>query len=202
VPQVWCLSPLPPHGIRPRFKGSGNPEPFLHPQTWNDKSSIILLGTSIYVQESSMIASNAMTANPLTISQNAKVEDAIKLFRSSIFHDLPVIDDDGKPAGCISALTILHAAVPAYASEKLLAAMEGGPDIVSVYHNLEKITGQPIAEIMDKNIHPVHGDTPTSAVAAMLTSLRHDTSSILVVDDQGRLIGTISARDIVCRTPC
>jgi CBS domain-containing protein len=53
---------------------------------------------------------------------------------------------------------------------------------------------------MNYHIRPVHGDTPTSAVAAMLVNLHHDTFNILVVDDEGRLIGTISARDIVCRT--
>jgi CBS domain-containing protein len=148
-----------------------------------------------------MIVSNVMTRSPLTIPEDAKVKEAIALFKATQFHDLPVIDSERRPIGSISTRAILHAAVPAYADNKLLAAMKGGPDIVSVYNNLKSISEKPVATIMDRHIHPIHGDTPTSAVAAMLTNLRHDTFNILVVDDEGRLIGTISARDIVCRTP-
>jgi CBS domain-containing protein len=144
-----------------------------------------------------MITSSVMTKDPVTLLHDGKVKDAIKLFRSTMFHNFPVVDNEGRPVGCISARAILHAAVPAYVNEKLLAAMEGGPDIGSIYHNLEKIAELPIAEIMDQNIHSVHADTPTSAVAARLTNQLHDTSNILVVDDEGKLIGTISAVDIV-----
>lgn len=147
-----------------------------------------------------MIASSVMIRQPQTISEQASVEEAIGLFRSAHFHNLPVVDEKGRPVGSISAGAILLAAVPAYASEKLLATMEGGPDIGSIYRNLKEIFHKPVAEIMDRDIHPVHPDTPTSAVAAMLIHLHYDRSSIMVVDDEGRLLGTISARDIVCRT--
>lgn len=148
-----------------------------------------------------MIASNVMTRSPLTISEDAKVKDAVALFKSTQLHDLPVIDSERRPVGSISTRAILHAAVPAYADNKLLAAMKGGPDIASVYNNLESISEKPAAKIMDRHIHSIRGDTPTSAVAAMLINLHHDTFNILVVDDEDRLTGTISARDIVCRTP-
>ncbi|MCF7821036.1 MAG: CBS domain-containing protein [Mariprofundaceae bacterium] len=148
-----------------------------------------------------MIAANVMTKSPLTIPEDAKVKDAVALFKSTQLHDLPVIDSEHRPVGSISTRAILHAAVPAYADNKLLAAMKGGPDIASVYNNLESISEKPAAKIMDRHIHSIRGDTPTSAVAAMLINLHHDTFNILVVDDEGRLTGTISARDIVCRTP-
>jgi len=148
-----------------------------------------------------MIASNVMTKNPLTIYQDAKVKETVVLFRSTQLHDLPVVDDEGRPVGSVSTRAILHAAVPAYADDKLLAAMKGGPDIGSVYNNLKIISEKPVREIMDRHIRPIHADTPTSAVAAMLTNLHHDCFNVLVVDDDGKLIGTISARDIVCRTP-
>ncbi|NOR72732.1 MAG: CBS domain-containing protein [Mariprofundaceae bacterium] len=147
-----------------------------------------------------MIASNVMTMKPTTIPEDAKVKDAIVLFKSTQLHDLPVTDSENRPIGSISTRAILHVAVPAYADNKLLAAMKGGPDIESVYNNLKNISEKPVAKIMDQHVHLIPGDTPTSAVAAMLTNLHHDTFNILVVDNEGRLIGTISARDIVCRT--
>jgi len=148
-----------------------------------------------------MIASNVMTKNPTTISQDAKVKETVVLFRSTQLHDLPVVDDENRPVGSVSTRAILHAAVPAYADDKLLAAMKGGPDIGSVYNNLKIISEKQVREVMDRHIRPIHADTPTSAVAAMLTNLHHDCFNVLVVDDDGKLIGTISARDIVCRTP-
>jgi len=146
-----------------------------------------------------MIASNVMTRDPLTISEDAKVKDSIALFRSTQLHDLPVISSENRPIGSISTRAILHMAVPAYADSKLLSAMKGGPDIASVYNNLVTIAEQPVSEIMDRQVKSVHADTPTSAIAAMLINLHHDCFNILVVDDDGKLVGTISARDIVCR---
>lgn len=147
-----------------------------------------------------MIASLAMTPNPTTLPVTARVEDAITLFRSTTLHDIPVIDHDGKPVGSISCKAILHASVPGYASDNLLATMEGGPDIGSVYTNLNNISEKPVADIMDQNIHSVKGTTPTSAIAAMLIHMHYDSFNILVIDEPGKLIGTISAYDIVCRS--
>ncbi len=147
-----------------------------------------------------MIASNVMRKNPITLPESGNVSDAIKLFRSTRFHTVPIVDNEGRPVGYISALGILHAAVPGYANASLLAAMESGPDIGSVYKNLEKIMDRPIADVMNRDIHPIDGKTATSAVAAILTNLRHETSTVFVVDDNGKLIGIISAIDIVGRS--
>lgn len=147
-----------------------------------------------------MIASLAMTPNPTTLPAAAKVEDAITLFRSTSLHDIPVVDHDGKPVGSISCKAILHASVPRYASDSLLATMEGGPDIGSVYKNLHNISEKPVSDIMDKTVHSVKANTATSAIAAMLTHMNHDCFNILVVDESGKLMGTISTYDIVCRS--
>jgi len=147
-----------------------------------------------------MIASNVMTKDPITMLESGKVVDAIKLFRSTKFHTIPIVDKEYRPVGYISALGILHTAVPGYANASLLAAMESGPDIGSVYKNLEKIMDRSIADVMNRDIHPVDGNTPTSAVAAMLTNLHHATSTVFVVEDSGKLIGIISAMDIVSRS--
>ncbi len=146
-----------------------------------------------------MIASNVMTKNPAVVLDDAVVEDAVKLFRMSPFCQFPVVDSSGRAVGSISTLAILHAAVPAYADSKLLAAMEGGPDIASVYKNLKQVLAMPIAEVMEKPSESVDEHTPTSAVAAKLINLQHDSPNLLVTDKEGKLVGIISARDIICR---
>ena len=50
---------------------------------------------------------------------------------------------------------------------------------------------------MTCDIQSVHADTPTSAVAAMLTSMAGDSSHVYVVDDDEKLLGVISPRDIL-----
>ena len=148
-----------------------------------------------------MIASNVMSTNLVSLTLDATVRDAIALFRESALHDFPVVDDAGKPVGIVTTRSILHCAVPAYASDNLLALMKAGPDIESVYKNLEAELDLPIRDVIDQNYEVVTPGMPTSAVAAMLINLKGDTHNILVVDDAGILIGIISARDIICRLP-
>lgn len=148
-----------------------------------------------------MIASNVMSTNLVSLKLNATVRDAVTLFHESALHDFPVIDDEGKPVGIITTRSILHCAVPAYASDNLLAVMKGGPDIDSVYKNLEVELDLLVKDVIDQNYEVVKASMPTSAVAAMLINLKGDTHNILVVDDAGKLIGIISARDIICRLP-
>jgi len=149
-----------------------------------------------------MFAANVMSADPVSINVGATVREAVVLFRASPLHDFPVVDDEGRPIGIVSARSILHFSVPAYASDgNLLAVMKSGPAIDSVYKNMAAELDRPVSDVIDRHFDLVKGSMPTSAVAAMLINLKGDTHSILVVDNEGRLIGIISARDIICRLP-
>lgn len=146
-----------------------------------------------------MLASNAMTTQLLTLHVDAQVKDAISLFSESAVHEFPVVDSAGKLVGEISSRSILHHAVPAYASTELLAAMRAGPDIQSLYRNLDAMLEQPIRKLMTVDVPAEHVDTPVSAVAAELVTQSGDISHVYVVDDDGKLLGVISARDVIRR---
>ncbi|MDX8406249.1 MAG: CBS domain-containing protein [Mariprofundus sp.] len=148
-----------------------------------------------------MLAGNVMSSDVTSINLESTVRDAAALFQQSALHDVPVVDVDGKPVGMVTCISILQLAVPGYASGDLLATMKAGPAIDSVYHNLEAIIDQPVTDAMTRNYEVVKASVPTSAVAAMLTTLKCEAHDILVVDDDGKLIGIISARDIICRLP-
>lgn len=146
-----------------------------------------------------MIAANLMTTRLLSLHIEALVKDAVALFRDSMVHEFPVVDSTGRLVGEVSSRSILHRAVPAYASSELLAAMCAGPDIHSVYDNLEAMLDTPLSELMTHDVQTVRADTPSSAVAATLITMGGDSSHVYVVDDDDKLLGVISSRDIIRR---
>ncbi len=148
-----------------------------------------------------MIAGKVMSTKLVSLTLDATVKEAVKLFRESTLHVFPVLDHEGKPVGIVSARSILHFAVPDYASSEMVAVMGAGPDVKSVYKNLEAELDQPIRDVMNQSIETVDANMSISAVAAMLINLKSDIHIVLVIDEAGKLAGIISARDIVCRLP-
>jgi len=146
-----------------------------------------------------MLAANVMTTDLLTLHKDALLKDAVSLFRESMLHEFPVVDSAGKLLGEVSSRSILHRSLPSYASSKLLAAMRAGPDIQSVYNNLQTMLDHPLSEMLTADVKTVPANTPTSAVAAELTQMGGDSHHVYVVDDDGKLLGVISARDIIRR---
>lgn len=148
-----------------------------------------------------MFAKNVMSSQVLALRMEARatVKDAVLLLESSGLHELPVIDQEGKPVGLVSANSILHIALPGYATDDLLSLMKSGPDITSVYQNLDALLEQPLSNILDKKMNIVKLETPTSAIAAILVNLKGDSRNILVVNDSDELAGVITARDLICR---
>lgn len=140
-----------------------------------------------------------MTREVITTTPEARVADAIALLHRHHLHDIPVIDDEGKPVGMLTARAVLHHALPSYASENLLAAMQASPDLPSVHDRLAAMAGLTVAEVMSPQVLSVREEAPTNAIAAMLVLLRNDSQNILVTDGHGRLVGTISALDILFR---
>ena len=146
-----------------------------------------------------MLANHVMTAKVQTLPETATVQDALNLLVNSSLDDFPIVSESSQPVGIVSAKSIIHHAIPDYASSNLLAAMQAAPDIKSVYKKIEHIADHPIHEVADTNFTTVKTTTATSAVAAILANLKGDTHHVLVVDDGGKLVGIISARDILRR---
>jgi CBS-domain-containing membrane protein len=146
-----------------------------------------------------LIAANLMTRNVVTTNPDTMVSDAIVLLRRHRLHDLPVIDGEGHPVGVLTARAILHHALPAYASEDLLAAMQASPDLPSVHERLRAMAEHHVSDVMSTRILSVREHAPTNAIAAMLVLMHNDSQNILVTDDDGRLVGTISALDVIQR---
>jgi len=147
-----------------------------------------------------MLAVDMMTTKLTSIPEDASVQEAIALFKHSPLHDFPIINEDGILIGEVSPYSILQIAVPAYANAQLFAVMKNGPDVHAIYHQLQRMRNHPIAEVINRDIYTVKSTAPVSAVVAMLTHMS-GSQHLYVVDDNNKLEGLISARDILCRLP-
>lgn len=144
-----------------------------------------------------VIAKDVMSKNPLSVDAHATIRQAVQILRDNNLHDLPVVDKAGRPIGMITARAVLHAAVPSYMTETLLDSMRAAPDLPYVSRRLQHVEGMRVADAMDKAVATIRPDTPISTVAAMLVNLENDIHNLLVVDEGEKLVGIVSALDLL-----
>jgi CBS domain-containing protein len=126
------------------------------------------------------VAAGLMEPNPVSIRENATVDEAIAFLVDKGLRAAPVINDAGRPVGVVS-----------------------GTDILA--HDREKARGAPSAtrdsalvrDIMTPVLFSVAPDTPAARVVAEMVSLQ--INRLFVVDGDGSLVGVISALDILRR---
>ena len=114
-----------------------------------------------------------MTANPITIEEDAPIIEAMHLLKEKGFRRLPVMKR-GKVAGVLT--------------ERMLLSFSPGKstslDTWEVHYLLAKT---PVREAMNPKPHTVTPDTPVSEAAKLL----HDRklNGVLVVNDKRELVG-------------
>lgn len=139
-------------------------------------------------------AADLMTPNPVSIRDDATVQEAVTLFTDKGISAAPVIDDAGRPVGVVSRTDIVvhdrekvEYLVPV-APEDARANSQSGYQIVNVDRTR-------VREIMTPVVFSVRPETPAARVVAeMLALLVH---RLFVVDEAGVLVGVISAIDVL-----
>src|SRR5512139_2098796 len=118
---------------------------------------------------------DVMTRDLLTLGPDESVLMAWELMCQNRSHHLPVVDDAGHCLGVIDAQTISstwEASSPQRARRPVQVLLTGRPFI-------------PVAP----------GDTVRTAAQLMQ---RQDTDHVAVVDENGLLVGLLTARDLIC----
>jgi CBS domain-containing protein len=147
-------------------------------------------------------AAELMRPNPTSIRDSATIQEAIALLSDHGFSAAPVIDEAGRPIGVVSRSDILvHdrekteylVPVPDYYAEEEVRARtgefkRGGFQVVDVDRTL-------VSEIMTPVVFSVSPDTPARKVVKEMLSLK--VHRLFVVDNNGVLVGVISATDIL-----
>jgi CBS domain-containing protein len=149
-----------------------------------------------------LVASDVMQRDMVTVAPNNTLRDALALMTENHVTGLPVMDDNSRCIGLITASDILgfeeeHAedrsevgTMQHYNAE--IRRWESVP--ISAF-GLEEFGDVRVEEVMTRELISVSRDTPLKKVARKM--LEEDVHRVLVMDDRYRLYGIISSFDFV-----
>lgn len=131
-----------------------------------------------------MLVRELMTAEPVTVEPGTAVKTALALLDEHNVTSMPVVTPDGRIAGVVSEADLIHDLV--------------GPD-----PRLHEIPVKPstdlrprcVADVMSPHAVTVRPDTDLAVAVELATST--GIKSLPVVDDDNRVVGIISRRDVV-----
>jgi len=127
-----------------------------------------------------MLVGSRMTPDPITISDDAAIDDALKLMRDRKVRRLPVVDKKGKLVGIVAEKDIL------YASPSPATSLS----IHEIHYLVSRIQ---VGEIMTKNVITVTDDTPLEEAARVMADNK---IGALPVVHNGELRGIITETDL------
>jgi len=140
-------------------------------------------------------AADLMAPNPVSLRADATVAEALQFFTTKGITAAPVIDDAGHPIGVLSRSDLL-------VHQREMTAHP--PDHAGYYHdvNLKASTRTAadseqatVAELMTPAVFSVAPDTPARRVVEEMLALH--VHRMFVVDDNGFLVGVVSAMDVL-----
>jgi CBS domain-containing protein len=130
-------------------------------------------------------AADLMTTNPQSLRQNATVAEAAAFLSTRGFSAAPVIDEAGRPVGVVSRTDLLHH--HGQKAVRLFAAPRGGGS--------EADASVPVQDVMTPAVFCVRADTSAGKVVDKMLAL--NVRRLFVVDDEGVLVGVVSAFDVL-----
>jgi CBS domain-containing protein len=131
-------------------------------------------------------AADLMTPGPKSVRRDATVAEAVA-FLGRGFSAAPVIDEAGRPVGVVSRTDLLRS--QQRTSVYVLGPPGRGSEAVEVPDETR------VGEVMTPAVFSVGLDTPGKTVVESLLAL--NVRRVFVVDDDGVLVGVISAFDVL-----
>jgi CBS domain-containing protein len=147
-------------------------------------------------------AADLMTPNPVSVRQHATVREAVKLLIDRRVSAAPVIDEAGRPVGVLSQTDILvhdrerveHVTpAPEFFHRADLTTPEG--EALPRGFQVEKVDRTSVDELMTPVVFSVGPHATAWTVIQEMLALR--VHRMFVVDDEGVLVGVISALDVL-----
>lgn len=142
-------------------------------------------------------AGELMTANPVSIGRAATVGEAAAFLSARGISASPVIDEAGRPVGVVSQSDLLNHR--AHRGLYLLDVPNEGPPPASGGGDGAPYPGGPgrarVDDVMTPAVFCVGPETAAGKVVAKMLALR--VRRLFVVDQDGVLVGVISAFDVL-----
>jgi len=143
-----------------------------------------------------MQAKAMMRASPVTARDTETVGVVLERMQQAELRLLPVLDGQDKVAGVVTLFSIMAHIVPNYIVSGDLDDVPYAPDIGLLRRHYDEILGRPLSEVLDAEPLLVKPEASLLSVAAtLITHGKHDAA--LVVDEDKRLVGIVSARDVL-----
>jgi len=130
-----------------------------------------------------MFISKVMTRNVVTIDPNADISQAREIMAKHSFRHLPVVDENNRPIGIVT-------------DRDIRSALPSPPlDDEDCRKEWKRFSKRKLKDIMTKN--PVTISPLDTIQDALLLLYKKHFGALPVVDEQGKLIGIISVRDLL-----
>lgn len=141
-------------------------------------------------------ARDIMTPDPVSISPEAPVGEAVKILLDKRYNGLPVVDGAGKLVGviCQSDLVAQQQKLEIPSMFTLLDGFIPMPGWTKTERDIEKMTALTVGEAMTPDPTVVRPDMSVEDVASMMVKAKFYT---LPVVEDGKIVGIIGKEDIL-----
>lgn len=143
------------------------------------------------------LVSDVMTRDPIVVTPDTPLKEAIQLIATNHISGLPVVNADGKLVGVISETDLMWQETgvnpPAYIM--LLDSVIYLENPATYERELHKALGQTVQDVMTKDVVTTAPDTPLREAARMMHSRK--IHRLPVVDGSKHVIGILTRGDIV-----
>ena len=139
-----------------------------------------------------MRAADVMTPDPMCISPDASITDAIRLMLERRFSGLPVVDAGGRLVGIVTEGDLLRQAETGTQRKRarwIEFLMSGG--LATEY---VQTSGRKVGDVMTPDVRTVTEDAPLEDIVHLME--RHQINRVLVVRD-GKLVGIVTRANLL-----
>lgn len=143
-----------------------------------------------------MIAANIMTKDILTINSDSNVQEAIDTIIENKIRQVIITDSDSKLITVVSCRSLMRGLLPDYITKGYLKDVKFAPELDDFHEKMDKIVNTPAKDYPSQRCENVSPDTTVMELAAIFVNTEKHTDSIIVVDDEERVLGIISPVDV------
>lgn len=144
-----------------------------------------------------MIAQEIMVSQVQTLSPNYTIGEALCRFADLRFQAFPIIDENHRLLGTLNFWQIIEQAMPSYITKGDLPDVRFAPDLGQFHERLEGLKQKLVSHVMNSNAPCVRPEDSVLACAALIMTTPKTVYLLPVVEESRKLVGIISAWDIL-----